>query len=74
MIEGRIAGIAAAAKLGFISEEECEAEVAKQESAQNFTYFRRADMVLELWERQERQKSGRLFQLNGSTLMYRHLM
>lgn len=34
MIEGRIAGIAAAAKPGFISDEECEAEVSKQEAAQ----------------------------------------
>ncbi|MCI7767202.1 MAG: FAD-dependent oxidoreductase [Oscillospiraceae bacterium] len=33
MIEGRIAGIAAAAKLGFITPEECEAEVSKQDAA-----------------------------------------
>ncbi len=33
MIEGRIAGIAAAAKLGFITEEECNIEIEKQESA-----------------------------------------
>ena len=33
MIEGRIAGIAAAARLGFISEETCKEEAAKQEAA-----------------------------------------
>lgn len=33
MIEGRIAGIAAAARLGFISDEECETEIAIQEKA-----------------------------------------
>lgn len=33
MIEGRIAGIAAAARLGFISDEECEAEIEIQEKA-----------------------------------------
>lgn len=33
MIEGRIAGIAAAARLGYISEETCQKEVAAQEAA-----------------------------------------
>ena len=33
MIEGRIAGIAAAARLGYLSEEECQKEVAAQEAA-----------------------------------------
>ena len=33
MIEGRIAGIAAAARLGFISEETCKEEAVKQEAA-----------------------------------------
>lgn len=35
MIEGRIAGIAAAARLGYLSEEECQKEVAAQEAALN---------------------------------------
>ena len=33
MIEGRIAGIAAAARLGYITEEECKAAVSEQEAA-----------------------------------------
>ncbi len=33
MIEGRIAGIAAAARLGYLSEEACKTEIAKQEAA-----------------------------------------
>ncbi len=35
MIEGRIAGIAAAAKLGYITEEECKKQIAEQEEALN---------------------------------------
>lgn len=35
MIEGRIAGIAAAARLGYLSEEACQKEVAAQEAALN---------------------------------------